>query len=82
METKSAINIQSWKVGDFFIINHADLARMLPAFDLLQIADHKNVEGTNSTSIKLFCHVQSALAVQVQSSQANIKVGLKIIMYS
>ena len=41
-----------------------------------QISDHKNVEGSNSTSIKLFCHVQSALAVQVQSAQANIKVRM------
>ena len=40
----------------------------------LQISDHKNVGSTNSTSIKLFCHVQSALAEQVQLSQANIKV--------
>ena len=25
-------------MADFFIINHADLARMLPAFDLLQVS--------------------------------------------
>ena len=42
------------------------------------------MEGSNSTSIKLFCHVQSALAVQVQSAQANIKVRLfkLFIIYS
>ena len=37
VETKSSINIQAWKVSDFFIINHSDLARMLPSFDLLQV---------------------------------------------
>ena len=37
VETKSAINIQSWKVGDFFIINHGDLLRMVPSFNLLQV---------------------------------------------
>ena len=37
VESKSAINIQSWKVADFFIINHGDLRRMVPFFDLLQV---------------------------------------------
>ena len=37
VDTKSAMNIQAWKVGDFFIINHSDLTRMLPYFDLLQV---------------------------------------------
>ena len=41
---------------------------------LVQICDHKNVGGSSSTSIKLFCHVQSALAAQVTACQANIKV--------
>ena len=36
VEAKSAANIQAWKVADFFIINHGDLSRMLPSFDLLQ----------------------------------------------
>ena len=37
VDSKSAINIQSWKVADFFIINHGDLRRMVPFFDLLQV---------------------------------------------
>ena len=36
VDIKSAMNVQAWKVADFFIINHGDLARMLPSFDLLQ----------------------------------------------
>ena len=37
VESRSAEYIQSWRVGDFFIINHADLARIYPSFDLLQV---------------------------------------------
>ena len=36
--------------------------------------DHKNVAGTNSTSIKLFSHVQSAVTQQVQTCQTKIRV--------
>ena len=54
VEAKSASNIQAWnvshlssdlstiklppKVADFFIVNHGDLAKMTPIFDLLQVA--------------------------------------------
>ena len=31
--------------------------------------------GSNSTSIKLFCHVQSSLSQQVKTCQTNIRVG-------
>ena len=41
VEAKSASNIQAWKVADFFIINHGDLSRMLPSFDLLQVLLNK-----------------------------------------
>jgi len=73
VESKSAATIQSWKVADFFLINHGDLLRLLPPFDLLQISPHNNVAQTNTTSIKLFTHVQSSVAKQVQSCQAKIK---------
>ena len=43
-------------------------------FPLVQLGDHKNVSGSNSTNIKLFCHVQSSLASQVTNCQNNIKV--------
>ena len=33
------------------------------------------MSGSNSTNIKLFCHVQSSLATQVTSSQNNIRVS-------
>ncbi len=37
VESRSAAYLQSWKVGDFFIINHGDLTRIFPSFDLLQV---------------------------------------------
>ena len=71
VESKSAANVQAWnvrilartdltvvQVADFFIINHGDLAKMTPVFDLLQICNHANVAATNTISIKLFTHVQ------------------------
>ncbi|XP_023344731.1 uncharacterized protein LOC111713966 [Eurytemora carolleeae] len=73
VESRSAEYIQSWRVGDFFIINHADLARIYPSFDLLQICGHDRVAASNSTSIKLFTHVQQAIALQIYTVQQKIK---------
>ena len=40
----------------------------------VQICNHERVMATNSTSIKLFIHVQNAIAAKLGAAETKIKV--------
>ena len=71
----SDMNVE-YHILDSFIFKQPELPIHFPFQFTFQISDHETVAASNSTSIKLFTHVQSAIAKQVQSCQAKIKVRL------